>query len=90
MAKGNLIIIIDKKETQRNNEIGELSKINNPITDAFKKVIGEINMGVLKINEIGDHVNHTSSLLSGARMLPAKFKICRIREPIFRKKQLNY
>lgn len=66
LAKGKLNFNYDKKRIGRKDEIGELNRISRTITDAFKKVIIDINKGAENINQIGVNINQTSTQLSEA------------------------
>jgi len=66
LAKGKLDFNYNNERIGRKDEIGELNRINKTITDAFQKVIGDINNGAENINQIGLNINQTSTQLSEA------------------------
>lgn len=66
LSDGNLNVEKAEERTQRKDEIGELSRINVIISNAFKKVIGEITQGAESINQIGSNMNKTSANLTEA------------------------
>jgi len=66
LSKGKLNLTIDKSQTQRKSEIGELTRINTAISDSFKKVIEEITSGAETIDQIGTNLNNVSSKLTEA------------------------